>query len=203
MQNTQTTFSWTSDEFIESLHSRLRSFEENHCLAIRKRKNFGSIMHQQRLLTSIGLFNYENLGSLFKISSGFYFNLCLGFLITKSQATSININILSSYIIIHNIFISNILNRQRGVEAHIVLLPIYSSNCCGCMQQLLIQAALVAACICSDWSMRREGVQNNARWIFPNQLKYSLGLFCSKSHILSRYSRMVMTVQNIIRMKIA
>ena len=81
-------------------------------------------------------------------------------------------------------------------------MPIYSSNCCGCMQQLLILAAVVAACICSDWSTRREGVQNNARWIFPNQLKYSLGLFCSKSHILSRCSRMVMTVQKINRMKI-
>ena len=64
MKNTQTTFAWTSDEFIETLHSRLRRFEENHSLAIRKRKNFGSILHQQRLLTSIGLFNYENLGFL-------------------------------------------------------------------------------------------------------------------------------------------
>ena len=73
MENCQSTFSWTSDEFIESLHNKLRRFEENHSLAIRKKKNFGSILHQQRLLSSIGLFNYENLGTLFITSFGCVF----------------------------------------------------------------------------------------------------------------------------------
>ena len=63
MINCQSTFSWTSDEFIESIHNKLRRFEENHSLAIKKKRNFGSLLHQQRLLSSIGLFNYENLGN--------------------------------------------------------------------------------------------------------------------------------------------
>ena len=65
MEECQSTFSWTSDEFIESLHNKLRRFEENHCLAIKKKRKFGSLVHLQRLLASVGLFNYENLGSVF------------------------------------------------------------------------------------------------------------------------------------------
>ena len=65
MNECQSTFSWTSDEFIESLHNKVRRFEENHCLAIKKKMKFGSLVHLQRLLASVGLFNYENLGSLF------------------------------------------------------------------------------------------------------------------------------------------
>ena len=76
MVNCQSTFSWTSDEFIESLHNKLRRFEENHSLAIKKRRKFGSLLHQQRLLSSIGLFNYENLGRCF-----FYLDLLSLFII--------------------------------------------------------------------------------------------------------------------------
>ena len=75
MTNCQSTFFWTSDEFIESLHSKLRRFEENHSLAIKKRRKFGSLLHQERLLTSVGLFNYENLGILFKESGGLTFKI--------------------------------------------------------------------------------------------------------------------------------
>ena len=66
MENCQTTFSWTSDEFIESLHSQLRKFEEIRSLAIKKKKNYGSVLHQERLLRSIRLFNYVRLGNFCK-----------------------------------------------------------------------------------------------------------------------------------------
>ena len=62
MENCQSTFSWTSDEFIESIHSKLRRFQENHSWAIKKKKNFGSIKHLERSLWTIEQFNYENLG---------------------------------------------------------------------------------------------------------------------------------------------
>ena len=63
MENCRTTFAWTSDEFIESLHSKLRKFQEKHNLAIRKKRKFGSPLHLKRLMSTIANFNYENLGN--------------------------------------------------------------------------------------------------------------------------------------------
>ena len=65
MKDCQSTFAWTSDEFIESLHSKLRRFQESHSWAIKKKGKFGTARHLERLLSTIQLFNYENLGNLF------------------------------------------------------------------------------------------------------------------------------------------
>ena len=68
MENCDSTFAWTLDEFIKSIHSKLRRFEDNHSYAVRKKRKLGSDKHLERLLTSIGLFNYENLGNFFNNS---------------------------------------------------------------------------------------------------------------------------------------
>ena len=70
MEDCQTTFAWTSDEFIESIHSKIRRFQENHSWAIKKKGKFGSLKHQERLLLTISQFNYENLGNIFNHSIG-------------------------------------------------------------------------------------------------------------------------------------
>ena len=63
IKNCQTTFAWTSDEFIESIHSKLRKFQEIHSWANKKKGKFGSPRHQKRLLSTIELYNYQNLGN--------------------------------------------------------------------------------------------------------------------------------------------
>ena len=62
IKNCQTTFAWTSDEFIESIHGKLRKFQEIHSWANKKKGKFGSPRHQKRLLSTIELYNYQNLG---------------------------------------------------------------------------------------------------------------------------------------------
>ena len=70
MENCRTTFAWTSDEFIELLHSKLRKFQENHNFATKKKRKFGSEKHLERLLSTISHFNYENLGNISNNSIG-------------------------------------------------------------------------------------------------------------------------------------
>ena len=59
------TFCETSDEFVETVHHVLKEMENDHNIAIRKKHLLGSSIHQERLLTSIRLFNYRNLGNVF------------------------------------------------------------------------------------------------------------------------------------------
>lgn len=56
------TFSETSDEFVETVHHVLKEMENDHNIAVRKKNLLGSSIHLERLLTSICLFNYRNLG---------------------------------------------------------------------------------------------------------------------------------------------
>ena len=55
----------TSDEFVETVHHLLKEMEKDHNIAMRKKHLLGSSIHQERLLTSISLFNYRNLGNFF------------------------------------------------------------------------------------------------------------------------------------------
>ena len=55
----------TSDEFVETVHHLLKEMEKDHNIAMRKKHLLGSSIHQERLLTSISLFNYRNLGNVF------------------------------------------------------------------------------------------------------------------------------------------
>ena len=74
-------------QLLDMIDARLRllKIQRNEALArhdkeaakalIKKKRKFGSLLHQERLLTSVGLFNYENLGILFKESGGLTFKI--------------------------------------------------------------------------------------------------------------------------------
>ena len=65
MMKSKTTFHETSDEFVESVHHVLKTMEEKHNLAVRKKGSQGTLVHQDNLLKSICIFNYKNLGIVY------------------------------------------------------------------------------------------------------------------------------------------